>query len=272
MPSEGLRKWVEAVPGDPLPHGLLTGCTTVIDATDSHELLGTEWRPLSCADAHDTTWCPPGDPAPEVPEKEFARPGICSAPPVAIYAGAECSTTGFSFAEARRQAAETLRMGEQRALEEWFMREVLCVTADDLTPAAGALSIAQGVGVLESWLGTEYGGRGLLHVPVGAGALLGDVVHLIDGSPQTLVGNCVIFGAGYAVNVGPPDCTPADSGEAWLYATSPIRIRTEAPDDVPDEDRQSVDILTNDRRVLVERGFVVEIACCSVAAVRVRLC
>ncbi|MFC8465996.1 cupin [Streptomyces sp. NPDC057250] len=273
MPSAGLRRYVEAVPGDPLPHGLLSGCTTVIDVTDPHELLGTEWRPLSCADAHDTTWCPP-DGDPDVPAKTFARPGICTAPPVAIYAGSECSTIGWSYAEALEHATETLRMGEQRALEEWLMREVLCEIAEDQTPDAGALSIAQGVGVLESWLGTEYGGRGVLHIPVGAGALLGccNIAHLVDGSPETLVGNCIVLGAGYAVNVGPPDCTVADGGEAWLYATSPIRVRREPAVPVPEDDAAAVEIRTNDRRVLVERGYVVEIACCRAAAVRVRLC
>lgn len=275
MPSAALRRYVEAVPGDPLPHGILSGCTTVIDVTDPHELLGTEWRQLSCADAHDTSWCPDDDESPGIiPQKTFSRPGICTAPPVTIYAGTECSAPGFTFSEAVQHARETLRMGEQRALEEWFIRDVLCTIGEDLTPAAGALSIAQAVGVLEDWLGTEYGGLGVLHVPAGAGALLDhhQVVHLQDGSPRTLVGNCVILGAGYSVNAGPPDCLPADPGEAWLYATSPLRIRREPPDIVPDNDGQSVDILTNDRRALAERTFVVEIACCRAAAVRAVLC
>ncbi|MFM9590716.1 cupin [Streptomyces scabiei] len=276
MPSSGLRKWVKAVPGTPLPHGLLGGCTDVIDATDPHELLGTDWRPLSCSEAHDTTWCPDDGESPggTFPEKVFDRPGTCTAAPVTIYAGSECTTMGWTYQEAVKHARETLRMGEQRALEEWFMREVLCTIGDDLTPAAGAVSISQGIGVLENWLGTEYGGAGVLHVPVGAGALLGccNIVHMDEGAPRTLAGNCVILGAGYAANVGPPDCTTADPGEAWLYATSPIRVRREPPATVPGTDAASVNTVTNDRRVLAERTFVVEIACCRAAAVRVTLC
>ncbi|MFJ5037949.1 cupin [Streptomyces parvulus] len=273
MPPASYRRYVEAVPGSPLPHGLLGGCADIVDVTDPHELLGTEWRPLSCSEAHDTTWCPP-EGEPEVPPKTFDRPGVCSAAPVTIYAGSECSTMGWTYEEAQRHARETLRMGEQRALEEWFLNEVLCPTAEDLTPDAGAISIAQGVAALETWLGTEYGGAGVLHMPVGVGALLGccNVVHLDGGAPRTLVGNCVVLGAGYAVNVGPPDCTVADPGEAWLYATSPIRIRREAADVVPDTDAASVATRTNDRRVLAERTFVVEVACCRAAAVRVTLC
>lgn len=165
-------------------------------------------------------------------------------------------------------------MGEQRALEEWLLREVLCSTAEDQTPAAGAVSVAQGVSALESWLGTEYGGTGVLHIPVGVGALLGccNIVHTDTGGPRTLVGNCIVLGAGYAANVGPPDCTEADPGEAWLYATSPVRVRRDAPATVPGTDAESVATRTNDRRVLVERTSVVEIACCRAAAVRVTLC
>lgn len=274
MPSAGLRKYVEAVPGEPLPHGLLGGCTNVISPGDPHEMLGTEWRPLSCADAHDTTWCPPeGDPAPG--PIIYNRPGTCTAAPVTIVAGTECSTIGLTYAEAVRQSREGLRMGEQRALEEWFLSHVLCQIAEDETPAAGAVSVAQGVSILETWLGTEYGGTGVLHVPVGVGSLLSErsvIFFNSAGTPRTLVGNCVVFGAGYSINVGPPDCTVADPGEAWLYATSPIRIRQDDVQIVPDRDAESVAYRTNDRRVEAMRTFVVEIACCRAAAVRVKLC
>ncbi|MEU7093020.1 cupin [Kitasatospora aureofaciens] len=273
MPAVGLRRYVEAVPGEPLPHGLLGGCTTIIDATDPHELLGTDWRPLSCADAHDTTWCPPA-PAPEPGPITYFRPGNCTAAPVTIVAGSECSAIGFTYAEALEHARETLRMGEQRALEEWFLRDVLCTMAENLTPAAGALSVAQGLSVLETWLGTEYGGTGVLHLPVGVGSLISreSSIFMDGGSPRTLVGNCVVLGAGYTVNMGPPNCLPADPGQAWLYATSPIRVRRDAVEVVPDTDAASVNTRTNDRRVQVQRTSVIEIACCRAAAVRITLC
>ena len=74
------------------------------------------------------------------------------------------------------------------------------------------------------------------------------------------------------MNVGPPDCTVAEPGEAWLYATGPIRVRRESPVTVPTKPGESVEYLTNDRRVLVETTFVVEVACCDAAAVRITLC
>lgn len=274
MPSAGLRKRVQAVPGVPLPHGILGDCVDVVDATDPHELLGTDWMPRSCADAHDFEWCHPDGTSGPSP-KQFDRLGPCSAPPVTIYSGATCNPIGWSYDEATEQATETLRMGEQRALESWFMREQLCTmaAANDLTPGA-ALPIAQGVAALEGWLAETYGGQGVLHVPAGAAALLGccRVVQLDQSAPRTLMGNCVILGSGYAVNVGPPDCAQAPDGEAWLYITGPIRVRREAPIIVPDTDAASVRTTTNDRFVLAERTFVVEVACCEAAAIRVELC
>ncbi|WP_327385065.1 cupin [Streptomyces sp. NBC_01207] len=275
MPSVGLRRRVEAIPGTPLPHGLLGGCATIVDVTDVHELMGTDWVPLSCAAAHDWDWCPdPAQDPPQPAEKISDRPGFCSAAPITIYARATCNPISWPHSEAVEHVTETLRMGEQRALEDWVMREVLCPLATDLTPAEGAVSVAAGVAALEGWLGETYGGVGVLHVPTGAAALLGccNVVHMVDGSPQTLVGNCVIIGSGYSLNVGPPDCTAAPAGEAWLYASSPVRVRQEAPEVVPDTEAQSVRITTNDKDVIAERTFVVEIACCETAAIRVTLC
>ncbi|MEW2568323.1 cupin [Streptomyces sp. NPDC047070] len=260
----------------PLPHGILSGCTDVIDVTDPHELLGTDWQDGSCADAHPFTWCT--DESPGLPaEKEFARPLTCTAEPVTIYAGVECNPVGRPYREAVRHAREALRMGEQRALEQWMQSELLCPLAslgNDLTPPAGAVTIAQGVAALEGWLGENYGGLGVLHVPAGAAAVLGccNVVHLEGGSARTLMGNCVVMGSGYGINVGPPDCLPADAGEAWLYVTGPIRVRREGAFTVPDTDAQSVRILSNDRFVLAERTFVVELACCQAAAIRVTVC
>ncbi|WP_030236782.1 hypothetical protein [Streptomyces sp. NRRL S-350] len=274
MPDAGLRKYVTAAPGEPLPYGLLGGCTEIIDSADPHEMLGTDWRPLSCADAHDTTWCPPeGEPEPG--DVVYDKPGTCSAAPVTIVSGTECTTIGYPYEEAVAHVKESLRMGAQRALEEWFLRDVLCPMAEDQTPAAGAVTVAQGIGILETWLGTEYGGAGVLHIPVGAGALLSErsvIIGVDTGGPRTLAGSCVVLGAGYSVNVGPPDCTTADPGEAWLYATSPVRVRRDEVEVVPLKDAESVNLRTNDRRVQAQQTFVVEIACCRAAAVRVTLC
>jgi len=211
--------------------------------------------------------------------KPFTRPGNCSFEPVTLTSGITCSTFGISFEEGQERALEQLRLGEQRALEDFFMRRWLCVNAsgNDLTPVAGALSVPAGIGVLENWLAVNYGGQGVIHAPAGAAALLAHsrVVDVEPGeAPVTLMGNCVVLGAGYAANVGPDGaggCVTAPAGEAWIYITPPVRVRRDARSLTITTEQQSVRSSTNDRFALAETTAVVEVACCITAAVRVSL-
>jgi hypothetical protein len=269
---------VAPIAGNPSPYGLLGGCVDVVQAADLHELNGTQFQPLSCATAH--PWqanCPPPT-TPNPAAKTFDRPGVCEFDPVTVYGGYECSAISDTHEEAVARAREQLRMGEQRALEEWFMSNALCQMAqgNDLTPASGALSVQQAVAALEGWLAETYGGEGLLHVPAAAAALLGccNVVTRTRDTqcPETLMGNGVIFGSGYAANVGGTGCTEAPAGEAWLYITPPVRVRQDAVQVYPPTEAGSIDTRLNDRRVLAERTSVIEVACCTAAMVRVDLC
>jgi hypothetical protein len=284
MPN-GFRASVPPIVGRPSPFGLLGGCTEVITTTDLHELNGTQTLSLSCAESNVWYQCDAtqGGTTPTNPaSKTFDRPRVCVAEPVTVYSGVECSTFGMTFEEGQIRALEQLRMGEQRALEDHFMRNWLCPTAagNDLTPAAGALHIAQGIGVLEGWLAQNWGGQGVLHIPAGAAALM-SMHSLVDfvtetTSPTTLMGNCVVLGAGYMANVGPATppatgCTAAPAGEMWIYATPPVRIRRDERVLMQSAEWQSVNTSINDRRALAETTFVPEVACCMAAAVRVSL-
>ncbi|WP_405893708.1 cupin [Streptomyces sp. NBC_00104] len=277
--ATGMLKAVEAIPGTPLPHGILGGCADVRDVGDVHELMGVEWLALGCCPVRD--WpdpCndeSPGDESPGAPaQKEFCRPETEHAAPITVYAGAECSALGWSYEEAREHAEATLALGEQQALEAAFWRDKLAMDTIDLTPDAGPVSVAQGVAALEGCLAESYGGVGTLHVPAGAAALLGccNLVHEnpATGTLRTLAGNCVIIGAGYsAMNTGPGNI-PAEPGTAWLYITGPLVIRRGPAETIPDRSA-SVNIRTNDRRVLVERTYVVGTTC-TVCAIQVDVC
>lgn len=276
---EGFEAFVEAVPGEPLPHGLLGGCVPIVDATDPHQLLGTQNRSVSGVGTAPWEWCPPGDNQPA--SKTFTRAGFCTFNPVTIYAGTECSAPVMTFEESKELSLQTLELGASRALEEWFMRNVLCSTAVDLTPATATdgLSAASALSTLENWLGVNYGGRGLIHAPAGMGAQFGrDTLAMPDWCGEdlcclrTLTGNGLVLGSGYSVNVGPPDCTVAPSGQAWIYATGPLRIRRDQPNEIPPERAMAVNRLNNDQRTLVEQTFVIEGAICDVAAVRAIIC
>jgi hypothetical protein len=181
---------------------------------------------------------------------------------------------GWNYDESVEHATQTLRLGGSRALEEWFQREVLCSLASDETPLAGALSVTQALGVLESRMAVLYGGRGIIHAPVGSAAYFARG-HLAtvgeDGCLRTLAGNLVVFGAGYdAVNVGPPDCTVAPEGEFWLYATPAMRIWRGPEDALPLQEAAGVRLQTNERLGLAEQTYVPELACCVAWAVRTK--
>lgn len=271
MPPANMRRHVAAIPGTPLPHGLLGSCATIVDVEDVHELLGVEWMALGCCPVRDTTWCPPDGSTP--PAKEFCRPEVEHADPITLYAGAECGTIGWSYTEAREQVLATLELGEQRGLEEAFWRETLAPRAVDLTPAEGPVSIAQGVAALEGCLAENYGGIGTLHIPAGAAALLGccNIVREYGDGLRTLAGNCLTISAGAsAINEG-PDGMPAPPGTAWLAISGPVHIRRGPVDIIPDRPGAAVDIRFNTTRVLAERTYVVGTTC-QVCMIQVQVC
>ena len=286
MPNAGLRSLVPPISGEPSPHGLLGGCIPVANAEDGHSLNGTDMLTTGCNGAHPWQDCPtttPGEfPWTNPASKTFERQGSCSFEPFTAYAGVECATFGISYEEASQRAMDQLRLGEQYVLESWFMTRWLANATHtvDLTPGAGAVHIVNGIGVLESWLGANYGGQGVLHVPVGVSSLLAMHHQVREGvtdetCPETLAGNSVILGAGYTVNVGPaaPPAVPAvaPAGEAWLYITPPMRIRRDPRARTLNAEWQGVNTSVNDRRALAETTFVPEVACCKAAAVRVTL-
>lgn len=277
--ANGYRARVAPITGVPSPNGLLGGCTEVIVVSDVHELNGTDVPEVGCTTVGTWENCPTVE-FPNPAEKTFTRPGTGSFDPITLYDGVECSTFGLSFAEMQERALEGLKLGEQYSLEAWFQTRWLCPTAaaNDLTPVAGALSIVQGIGVLETWLATNYGGTGVIHAPVGTGTLISKnhIAACPCGEPpRTLAGNCIVLGNGYSANIGPadpgPGCEVAPAGEAWIYITPPVRVRRSSPELVLTREALAVNTDINDRRSLAETTMVVEVACEIAAAVRVTL-
>lgn len=285
MPSPGMRSLVPPINGEPSPHGLLGGCIPVVVATDLHHLNGTELLPASCATSHAWVDCPTAEsgefPWTNPAAKVFDRPESCAFTPVTAYAGFECSVVGMSYAEAQSAALDQLTRSEQFTLEQHFMTQWLANAnhTTDLTPVAGAVHIVNGIGILEAWLSTNYGGQGVIHAPIGTASLLGMHHQMVGTGEETCLetwaGNSVILGAGYTANVGPavPPAVPAaaPAGEAWLYITPPMRIRRDSRQTLPQQRALSINTAVNDQRALAETTFVAEVACCIAAAVRVTL-
>lgn len=282
MPNAGMRALVPPIQGEPSPHGLLGGCIQVIETNDIHQLNGTDMRATGCAAPGQWQDCPePGNGWTNPVAKTYNRVEYCSFEPFTATQGVECSTFGITQAEAEAIAFDQLRLTEQWDLEDWFMRRFLAdaTHTTDLTPVAGAVHIVNGIGILETWLATNYYGQGVIHAPIGTASLLAmhtqvDIVTE-ETCPTTLAGNSIILGAGYTANLGPATPptlpVPAPVGEAWLYITPPMRIRRDVPFLAQSSEAQSVNTSTNDRRTLAETTFVPELACCIAAAVRVSL-
>ena len=221
MPNPGMRSLVPPINGEPSPHGLLGGCIPVSVTGDLHELNGTELLPSLCSTANYWQDCPTAESGEHTvtnpAAKVFNRPESSAFSPITVYAGYECSTVGMTFAEAQDAARRQLARGEQAALEQFFMRYWLANTnhTTDLTPGAGAVHIVNGIGLLETWLASNYGGQGVIHAPIGTASLLAmhrqTAFPTDETCPETLAGNSVILGAGYSLNVGPatPPAVPA---------------------------------------------------------------
>lgn len=268
MAIEALAQRVEAVPGAPLPYGLFSVATPLLDEPEARELAGVSWSPLSCGVANIAEWCVEGAQQP----KTWDRPGVAYAPPLVVYYGRDCPPIGETVTEAEAAARAGLVVGEQAAVEQGFAETHLGATAIDVTPVSGAVGLVNAVMILEQALALTYRGTGVIHAPTGAASGLGASGLLVaDGARyRTWAGHLVALGAGYetAVMPGPDDgagVEPADPGEAWLFATGPVAVRRGAV-----EVRTAVDTSVNDRVVLAERGFVVQ-AECVVLAVRTTL-
>lgn len=252
MASESLAQRVEAVPGAPLPFGLFSTATPLLDDPEARELAGVTWSPLSCGASNVAEWCVDGEqPGP----KTFDRPGVSYAPPIVAYYGRDCPPIGESVEEAEAAARAGLAIGEQAAVEQGFAETHLWPNVVDVTPVSGAVGLLNAVMILEQALALTYRGTGVLHVPAGAASGLGaDGVLVRDGARyRTWLGHLVALGAGYEVATYP---VPPDPGESWLFATGPVTVRRGQV-----EVRSAVDTSVNDRVVLAERAFVVQAEC-----------
>lgn len=186
---------------------------------------------------------------------------------MAAYGGAICKTIGLDRDEEEREARRAFELGESTAVESALMDVrfspaedpdpmALWLAPDDLTPAGGAVTAAEGVALLEGWMARRYVGVPTLHLPVVvASGLVGSTGLTFKGDIlRTGMRSKVVAGAGYdEPNVG-PDGTEAADGEKWIYASGEVFVRRGDVSVV-----QTVDTETNDNLLLVQRGYVVSV-------------
>lgn len=257
MPNELLRSRVEAVEGNPLPHGLLA-LPTVTAIEDVHEELGLDWQPVSCGVASTTGWCPPDMDDPDR-EKVFNPVTNASTPPVTAYAGVDCSAVGWTFAEGIEKSLGILATGEQAAIEAWVWENLIVLGAGNVSAAPGDASVVGRLGVLEDALAAVYGGVGVVHVPVVLSAyMMASGLLVQQGSRlRTITGHDVVIGAGYPSTTG---------GNTVMGISGPVTVRQGKIETIPKTTHQALvtdnnGAFTNDRRVLAERTSVVLVEC-----------
>lgn len=249
---------------------------------------GIQYQSETCAQP--STWAVTcgTDPEREVKEATMQLPLVEGTPFVA-YLGINCSLQGKTLEDFRRYVTNALEMCEQTAVERTFWTGDMGndphlangvydpVANPDGAEILGtsdvtALGVMQGVAALESWLGENYCGTGVLHAPRGLAAYAANFNLLKDGSGGQLLTplrNRWAFGGGYVVNTG-PDGTEATEGTAWIYATGQVNIWRSEIWLQPDQLEQAFAIRSNIVEMFAERAFVITREC-RTAAVRVRL-
>lgn len=201
----------------------------------------------------------------------------------AVYGGATCKAVGLDQERMQAEIDRVFAQGESTAVEQAFMNrrfveghidpddsgsDLIWDEPFDVTPSGGAVTPAQGVALLEGYMGSVYVGQPTLHLPITiASEILMTLGGLIVSGKKinTKLGSKVVAGAGYDFPNNGPDGTVADDGEKWLYATGEIAVRR--------SDKVSLREMahsTNDVYVLAERAYV-GVADCATAAVRVQV-
>lgn len=261
----------------------------VVDGNSRRWENGIQYQSETCAEA--TTWaitCGTDD-AREPKEPTLTFP-LVEGTPFLAYLGVQCTAVGHRSLEDYAAAVQrALEVCEQRSVERTFWTgdmgnesRLASGVYDEINNPDGveilgtsdvtALGVMQGVASLESWLGDNYCGVGILHAPRGLAAYAANFQLLKDGPGNQLLTplrNRWAFGAGYSVNTG-PDGTEAEEGTAWIYATGQVNIWRSEIWLQPDQLEQAFNRVTNDVTMFAERNFVITKEC-RTAAVRVRL-
>lgn len=186
--------------------------------------------------------------------------GLVEVRPMVVYGSYGCQAASRPLSEARDRARTHLATGEERAVERAVWTGEVGSTptfadAVDLTPAGGAVPVADGLGILEDAVGRLSSGLGVIHAPrLVAPHLSRDGIVSRQGQRlETMLGNYVALGAGYPAAAGPG---AQGDGEVWMVATGiPMVWRGEML--VTPEDDLQVRRDDNELEVIAQRTVAV---------------
>lgn len=263
------RLYVAAPTVIPVRFGLFS-TSVVVEEQNAHWQNGVEWEPVACSKAG-TTECECSGESPAVPAKTYRNgtPTVEVAP-FTVYGSFECSPIG-RWGDGQQRALAHLLAGEERAVETAIGTgeagaDPNFTQAVDVSPSDGA-SIAEGVAILEQYLGANYHSIGVIHMSrrEATYAKAADVVCCPsngDSQLRTALGTFIAAGGGYDGQSGP---TTPGPDQAWIYATGRPHIRRSAPFMTPPDRKAALDTEFNNLRFLVERTYTVGWDCVTAA-------
>lgn len=256
------------------------------DRADGKWLMGFHHEELSCARVETRRLdCTPTN-EPKTLDDDDRGVDFPESDPFVMIAPYECAVGGsLPLSTAWDRAGARLDQSEARDLERifWTGRDeadnVVRGTlggddAVDITPGTEAVSITDGLALLESWAGENISCAPVIHAARGISTYMAER-GLIAREGLNLyadgTGSRIAVGGGYLVS-GPNNAAALD-GEGWLFASGSIRILRGPKFFTPGagEEAQAVDRQVNDITVYAERTYGIERAC-GLAAIRVKIC
>lgn len=270
---------IEAPPRVPLPFGLFSVVSFPTAVPERWE-NGVTWVATTC-DPAGGIGAPDCVPANIIGMPKDLDPNLGAAgeaTPFTVYGHFSC--LGWTMEESQQKAVDHLLAREEQRVEQAFWTGDLGnvpnlqgagpdVPAPTVLAGGTAMGPAQGLALLEDFVGANYGSQGVIHLTRGA-ALQATALRVLEDRGtmlQTQIGTPVVAGGGYP-GTGPSDTTPAANaaGTSWAYATPAVfGYRSEVFDQTANFG--GFDRGTNTMTTVAERSYLLGFDPCGVAAV-----
>jgi hypothetical protein len=190
--------------------------------------------------------------------------------PFTVYRGFKCSPIG-TWNEGMDRAKRGLENGEERAVENEIAlgthsvsNALVRATTTDITPTPGtAVSLVQGIALLEQYMATNSHGQGVIMMTRRDVTLANANSPLIrpDGSVlRTTLDTPVAALGGFNGRTG-PNGVAAVGSNAWIFVTGRPIIRRSEIFMTPVDREDALSRLNNDFVVLAERTYSVNWDC-----------
>lgn len=181
------------------------------------------------------------------------------------------SCTRIASNDLVQTARDAFLADEQRLVEQRYWAQ-LAASAPTIL-AVGAVSLVEGLALLEAFLRDNSGFTGVIHSDAYVSAYAAASTLIPNTNPETTKRTSLwtpwVFGGGYDITTGPAGEAAPGPGQAWMYATGQIIVHR-GNIRVPGERDGGFNTTTNQDFVIAERPYVI-INDCPIGAVLVDL-